>query len=85
MVDPTTFPNDPKFPWNLDNFGPIWIPKKGATVNLSLDNLPLYKRIIQVYENNKLEVRNGQIFINGNPANSYTFKMGYYWMMGDNR
>ena len=67
------------------NTGPIGIPKKGATVKLSLANLPLYERPIRVYENNKLEVRNGQIYINDKPANSYTFKMDYYWMMGDNR
>lgn len=71
--------------WTRDNYGPIWIPKKGATVKLSLANLPLYERPIHVYENNKLEVRNGQIYINDKPANSYTFKMDYYWMMGDNR
>lgn len=71
--------------WTRDNYGPIWIPKKGATVKLSLANLPLYERPIRVYENNKLEVRNGQIYINDKPTNSYTFKMDYYWMMGDNR
>ena len=71
--------------WTRDNYGPIWIPKKGATVKLSLANLPLYERPIRVYENNKLEVRNGQIYINDKPANSYTFKMDYYCMMGDNR
>ena len=71
--------------WTRDNYGPIWIPKKGATIKLSLANLPLYERPIRVYENNKLEVRNGQIYINDKPANSYTFKMDYYWMMGDNR
>lgn len=71
--------------WTRDNYGPIWIPKKGATVKLSLANLPLYERPIRVYENNKLEVRNGQIYINDKPANNYTFKMDYYWMMGDNR
>lgn len=71
--------------WTRDNYGPIWIPKKGATVKLSLANLPLYERPIRVYENNKLEGRNGQIYINDKPANSYTFKMDYYWMMGDNR
>lgn len=71
--------------WTRDNYGPIWIPKKGATIKLSLANLPLYERPIRVYENNKLEVRNGQIYITDKPANSYTFKMDYYWMMGDNR
>lgn len=79
------FPNDPKFSWTLDNYGPLWVPKKGATVNLTTDNLPLYKRIITVYEENKLDVKDGKIYINGSPATSYTFKMNYYWMMGDNR
>jgi len=83
--DPAIFPSDPKFTWNLDNFGPIWIPKKGVTINLSLENLPLYKRIIDVYEENDLKVKDGTIFINGAPASTYTFKMDYYWMMGDNR
>jgi len=85
IVDPSIFPNDPKFPWNLDNFGPIWIPKKGATINLNLENLPLYKRIIDVYEENDLQIKDGSILINGTPATTYTFKMDYYWMMGDNR
>jgi signal peptidase I len=64
MVDPSIFPNDPKFPWNLDNYGPLLIPKKGATITLTIDNLPLYRRIIRVYEKNELEVKDGQIFIN---------------------
>ena len=71
--------------WTRDNYGPIWIPKKGATVKLSLANLPMYERAIRVYEDNEVDVRNGQIYINNKPANSYTFKMDYYWMMGDNR
>ncbi len=79
------FPSDERFPWNVDNFGPIIIPKKGETVALTVDNLPLYTRIIDVYENNDLEVKDNQIIINGTPATSYTFKMDYYWMMGDNR
>jgi signal peptidase I len=79
------FPSDPKYSWNLDNFGPIWIPKKGATINLNTDNLPIYRRIIDVYESNNLEVKDNKIFINGVPASTYTFKMNYYWMMGDNR
>ncbi|MEY1639653.1 signal peptidase I [Tenuifilum osseticum] len=79
------FPHDPRYKWNEDNFGPLWIPKKGATVTLTTDNLPLYQRIIDVYENNDLRVENGTIYINGEPANSYTFKMDYYFMMGDNR
>ncbi|HZK96121.1 MAG TPA: signal peptidase I, partial [Prolixibacteraceae bacterium] len=83
--DPAIFPSDPKYTWNLDNFGPIWIPKKGVTINLSVENLPLYKRIIDVYEENDLQVKDGTIYINGTPASTYTFKMDYYWMMGDNR
>ena len=83
--DPAIFPSDPKFTWNLDNFGPIWIPKKGVTINLSVENLPLYKRIIDVYEENDLKVKDGAIYINGAPASTYTFKMDYFWMMGDNR
>lgn len=79
------FPHDTAYKWNQDNFGPIWIPKKGATTELNLANLPLYERIIGHYEENKLEVKNNVIFINNEEANSYTFKMDYYWMMGDNR
>jgi len=83
--DPAIFPSDPKFTWNLDNFGPLWIPKKGVTINLSIENLPLYNRIIDVYEENDLKVKDGAIYINGAPASTYTFKMDYFWMMGDNR
>ena len=83
--DPAIFPHDPKFTWNLDNFGPIRIPKKGETISLSLENLPLYKRIIDVYEENDLAVKDGTIYINGTPSSTYTFKMDYFWMMGDNR
>ncbi len=79
------FPSDKNFPWNVDNFGPITIPAKRKTVQLTIDNLPLYSRIISVYEGNKLEVNGSEIKINGQVANSYTFKMDYYWMMGDNR
>jgi signal peptidase I len=79
------FPSDERFQWNVDNFGPITIPEKGATVQLTIDNLPLYKRVIDVYENNDLVVNGTQISINGEIATSYTFKMDYYWMMGDNR
>ena len=82
--DNSVFPNGRK-DWNFDNYGPIWIPKEGATVNLTLENLNLFDRVISVYENNKLEVKNNQIYINGNPAQTYTFKQNYYWAMGDNR
>ncbi|MCD8282506.1 MAG: signal peptidase I, partial [Prevotella sp.] len=71
--------------WTRDNYGPVWIPKKGETVKLTLDNIAVYERPIRVYENNELEVKNFQIYINGQLATEYTFKMDYYWMMGDNR
>ena len=81
------FPHDPKnFPdWSVDDFGPIWIPKAGSTTNLNMQNIALYKRIIDVYENNDLKIKGNEIFINGNKATSYTFKQNYYWAMGDNR
>lgn len=80
------FPYDGKHPgWSRDNFGPIWIPKKGATLQLTPENYAVYERAIRTYENNKFEMRNGQFFLNDKPVTSYTFKMDYYWMMGDNR
>ena len=79
------FPNNPDFDWSEDNFGPIWIPKKGETIQLDLQNLPLYARAIRVYEHNDLRVEGNTILINGSPATSYTFQQDYYWMMGDNR
>ena len=71
--------------WSADNYGPLWIPKKNATIPLTPDNLIRYQRCIQVYEGNKFEDRGGKYFINGKEATSYTFKMDYYWLMGDNR
>ena len=65
--------------------GPIYIPKKGDKIDLSLDNLPLYKKIIKDYEFNDIVISNGRIIINNKEQNSYTFKQDYYWMMGDNR
>lgn len=80
------FPQDSThFKWDLDNYGPVYIPKKGATVHIDTANIALYKRLITVYENNKLAVKDGKIFINDKETNEYTFKMDYYWMMGDNR
>ena len=79
------FPFTGDFKWTRDNFGPLWIPKAGATVELSTENLPLYQRIITSYEKNTLEVKDSTIFINGKAASSYTFKMDYFFMMGDNR
>ncbi|SFV28016.1 signal peptidase I [Thermoflavifilum thermophilum] len=85
-VDPDAFPFDTThFKWSRDNYGPIYIPKKGATVKLDTSNLALYKRLITTYEHHKLEVKDGKIFIDGKPADHYTFDMNYYWMMGDNR
>lgn len=83
--DENVFPHIASLGWNIDNFGPIYIPKEGATIKLDLKTLPFYKRIIQEYEKNTLEVKNGKIFINGKESTSYTFKQDYYWMMGDNR
>lgn len=71
--------------WNRNNYGPIWIPSKGATITLTEDNLPIYERCIVAYEGNKLEVKPDGIYINGVKTDQYTFQMDYYWMMGDNR
>jgi len=79
------FPNDSQYDWNIDNFGPMTIPKKGVTVELNTKTLPLYRRIIKNYEGNDLRVSGEVISINGEEVSSYTFKMDYYWMMGDNR
>lgn len=79
------FPNDKIYDWSEDNFGPITIPKKGETINLTLENIPIYRRIIRVYEGNELVEKDGKIYINGAEANTYTFKMNYYWLMGDSR
>jgi signal peptidase I len=80
------FPQDTvNFKWNRDNYGPLTLPKAGVTVQLTPQNIALYRRVIYNYEGNKLEEKNGQIYINDKVATSYTFKMNYYWMMGDNR
>lgn len=81
------FPHDPVFAsgWTVDNFGPLYIPKAGETVSINSQNIAPYRRIIDVYENNDLTERDGKIFINGEQTSTYTFKMNYYWMMGDNR
>ena len=79
------FPFEPSFRWTRDNFGPLWIPSKGAEVELNMNNLPLYRRIIAAYEGNELEVKDGRIFINSEETRTYTFKQDYYFMMGDNR
>jgi len=80
------FPFDTaNYKWNRDNYGPITIPKAGVTVTLSPQNIALYRRLIINYEGNKMEEKNGKIYINDKEATSYTFHMNYYWMMGDNR
>lgn len=80
------YPHSPAdFPWNRDNFGPLQIPKKGLTVQLNLKDLPLWRRVIEVYEGHALKVDGNTILIDGKPATSYTFAMDYYFMMGDNR
>jgi signal peptidase I len=79
------YPLDANTGWTRDNYGPIWIPKKGATITLNMKNIAIYERPIKVYEGNSLEVKGGRIFINGKQTNKYTFKLDYYWMMGDNR
>lgn len=86
-VDPTLFPNNKKYfnSWSLDDFGPIWIPEAGVTVDLTLANLPLYRRVIDAYESNDLKVKGNDIYINGDITKQYTFKQNYYWAMGDNR
>ncbi|GHV63936.1 signal peptidase I [Bacteroidia bacterium] len=83
--NPDIFPFDAQYQWNVDNFGPLYVPKKGSKVELNLLTLPLYERIIGVYEGNELNVKDSLIYINGERADSYTFTMDYYWMMGDNR
>lgn len=79
------YPLNMKKDWTTQNYGPIWIPKKGENIKLSLENLPIYERPIRIYEGNELAVRDGKIYINGQEADSYTFRLDYYWMMGDNR
>ena len=81
----TIFPFSPAYRWTRDNFGPLWIPQKGETVQLTLENLPLYERIITSYEGNDLQVKDGRIYINSEEAQNYTFQQDYYFMMGDNR
>lgn len=79
------FPYSNNYPWSRDNYGPLVMPKKGATVKISPENILLYERIIRNYEGNTLDMKGNQLFINGEPADEYTFKMDYYFMLGDNR
>jgi signal peptidase I len=86
LFDARSYPADPAlYRWNVDHFGPVWVPKKGATVELNAKTLPLYRRCISVYEHHTLVEKDGQVTIDGKPATSYTFEMNYYFAMGDNR
>lgn len=86
QFNPSVFPNDTAhYKWSEDFYGPIWIPQKGTTITLTPENIAFYERIISVYEHNTLAFKDGSFIINGQPTNQYTFKMNYYWMMGDNR
>ena len=79
------FPLGASYGWTRPDMGPFWIPKRGSTLHLTMENLPIYERAISVYEGNDLRVKDGKIYINGEQTDYYTFKMDYYWMMGDNR
>jgi signal peptidase I len=85
MANISIFPHNAEYSWTEDNFGPLYVPEKGVTIDLTVENLPLYYRVIETYEGNELKVKGNDIFINGELATSYTFKMDYYFMMGDNR
>jgi signal peptidase I len=79
------YPLDHDYGWTRDNYGPVLIPAKGMKIDLNMENIAIYERPIRTYEGNQLDIRRDGIFINGQKADSYTFKMDYYWMMGDNR
>ena len=83
--DPHIFPHNPKFKWNVDNFGPLVMPKKGMTIELTEENIILYRRVISAYEQKEFIEKDGKVFIDGNEVAKYTFNQDYYWMMGDNR
>ncbi|MBD1391918.1 signal peptidase I [Mucilaginibacter glaciei] len=83
--DPSIYPHNEKFKWNLDNYGPLVIPKKGMTIQLNDSTMALYSRAINLYEHNTLTTKGKDVYINNKKEDSYTFKMNYYWMMGDNR
>ena len=79
------YPYDHIHHWSRDNYGPIWLPAKGSTLTLTPENYSIYERAIRVYEGNTFEMKDGKFYLNGQEATQYTFKMNYYWMMGDNR
>jgi signal peptidase I len=81
----SVFPHDPAYAWNEDNFGPLVMPARGVTIPVNTINMPVYRRVIEAYELNQVEIRDGEIFINGEKTDTYTFQMDYYFMIGDNR
>ena len=89
--DTELFPHAPDYQWEVNNFGPIYIPKAGATVEINSETIPFYKRIIETYEGSEIGIENTitqagtQVLLNGSPITEYTFIQDYYWMMGDNR
>ena len=85
VYDPRIFPHNSEYTWNVDNFGPLVMPKKGMTISLDTSSIKLYDRIITAYEGNSLKINGNKIFINNIQTKQYTFKMDYYFMCGDNR
>tara|TARA_Y100000385_G_scaffold54905_1_gene52437 strand:+ start:3873 stop:4760 length:888 start_codon:yes stop_codon:yes gene_type:complete len=85
QFDLSTFPSDTLIKWNRDFYGPIYIPKSGHTIKINLENISLYRKIIEIYENHTIEVNNSNIIIDKKIADTYTFEQNYYFMMGDNR
>ena len=85
LYDPSVFPHNPTFSWNRDQFGSLYIPAKGDKIDLNIQNISLYKEIIETYEGNSLTISGNEILINNKASKHYTFKQNYYWMMGDNR
>ena len=83
--NPEIFPHNRQFRWTNDQFGPVVIPGKGMTIHIDAENYPLYHRVIGVYEDNDIQLEHDQVMINGEPASAYTFRMDYYFVMGDNR
>tara|TARA_E500000178_G_scaffold343571_1_gene390555 strand:+ start:1094 stop:1732 length:639 start_codon:yes stop_codon:yes gene_type:complete len=85
IYDETLFPSDSNFKWNRDNYGPLIVPKKGMNIHLNTSNISLYKKVIEIYEENKILITNSKIIINDTVCSSYTFKNNYFWIMSDNR
>ena len=83
--DKSIFPHNPQYKWNNDNYGPIYIPKKGDKVELNEKSIPFYEQIIRRYEHNNFSIADNKYYLKGKEITSYTFKQDYYWMMGDNR